>query len=281
MSAAPSSSTSDRKPSIDVRTLSMAQLQKLANKGSRRARAELEKRLSAPTSPAPLTMPPTAPAPLSPAPAKFDQPAVTAQSATGHRASHAPGHVASYSAGQSIHAPQHAPVHQVPHKPHVTPHPAPHPHHAQAPLPGGLPSLSTPPLDATHEPPSPQQALATQLTMIAQQDERRARASGTPKLLGMMLMGWSVLMLLGGLAMLRYSGGAYYLVSGMGTLAVGWLLLHCNRIALVVQPAILLVALAWAWHDNKGSLVLMLVQTTPLLIPAMWMLLQQAREPLE
>lgn len=278
MPAAPSSSSSDRKPSIDVRTLSMAQLQKLADKGSRRARAELEKRLGAPTSPAPLTMPPTAPAPL--APARPASAAAAAQPAAGHAALHAPA--TSHAARHPAPAPHHVAALQAPHRPPLAAQARPHAHHAPGPLPGGLPGLSAqPPAAAADEPPSPQQALAEQLALIAQQDERRARANGTPRLLGMVLMGWGLLMLLGGLAMLRYSGGAYYLVSGLGTTAVGWLLLRCSRLALVVQSALLLVALAWAWRDNKGSLILMLVQTTPLLIPAMWMLLRQAREPLE
>ena len=54
------------KPSVDVRTLSLTQLQKLADRGSRRARAELEGRMrasplaaAAPTH-APVTAPPPA-----------------------------------------------------------------------------------------------------------------------------------------------------------------------------------------------------------------------------
>lgn len=63
MSSAPAT---PHQPSIDVRTLSLAQLQKLAERGSRRARAELDSRLRAPQAPAapsaPAVAPPVAPA---------------------------------------------------------------------------------------------------------------------------------------------------------------------------------------------------------------------------
>ena len=53
------------KPSVDVRTLSLTQLQKLADRGSRRARAELEGRMraSALAAAAPTHAPVTAPPP--------------------------------------------------------------------------------------------------------------------------------------------------------------------------------------------------------------------------
>lgn len=59
MSSAPAT---PHQPSIDVRTLSLAQLQKLAERGSRRARAELDNRLRAPQAPAAPSTPAAAPA---------------------------------------------------------------------------------------------------------------------------------------------------------------------------------------------------------------------------
>ena len=66
MSAQPSSSSA--KSSVDVRTLSLVQLQKLAERGSRRAKAELEGRMRAavPAQP-PMAAAPVA-APVAPAP---------------------------------------------------------------------------------------------------------------------------------------------------------------------------------------------------------------------
>ena len=53
----------------------------------------------------------------------------------------------------------------------------------------------------------------------AWQDEARERAHGPPRLVGMVLIAWGVMMLLGGLIMLSRGGGLYYLFCGVGSAA--------------------------------------------------------------
>jgi hypothetical protein len=83
--------SADAPPRPDVRTLSLAQLQRLAVRGSRRARAELERRMAgmdARTPPLRSEPPPAAPAPRLVTAASLDQ--MTAQAASGANA-RAPG----------------------------------------------------------------------------------------------------------------------------------------------------------------------------------------------
>ena len=238
MPAAPSSSSA--KSSVDVRTLSLVQLQKLAERGSRRAKAELEGRMRASatdhgalvaSSAAPQARPQPSPLPASaPRPPAGPIPTLTERAAAA-------------SATSAIAAP-----------------------------------LATPPADA---PPAPHDALAQQLEMIARQDEARARADGPPRLVGLVLIAWGVMLLFGGLVMLSRGGGLYYLFCGVGSAAVGWLLMQCSRWALLLHGALLLVALAWAWQITKGSAGLALVQAAPLWIAALWMAVRPVREPLE
>ena len=68
-----SPSPTPRKPQIDVRRLSLVQLQALAARGSRRARAELEARMAAPPPPQARTAPPVPPMPLPDALAGMDR----------------------------------------------------------------------------------------------------------------------------------------------------------------------------------------------------------------
>ena len=150
----PAPSSSSAKSSVDVRTLSLVQLQKLAERGSRRAKAELEGRMRA--------------------------------SATDHGALAAPSAA-----------------------PQARPQPSPRPASAPRPPAGPIPTLTeraaaasatsaiaaplaTPPADA---PPAPHDALAQQLEMIARQDEARARADGPPRLVGLVLIAWGVMLL--------------------------------------------------------------------------------------
>ena len=226
------------KPSVDVRTLSLTQLQKLADRGSRRARAELEGRMrasalaaaAAPTH-APMTAPP--PAVRTPPPVA-DIPTLTVR--------------AEAASAQAARA---------------------------------LPSLGTPP-DATPDAPRPRHdALADQLQLMAQQDEARERAHGPPRLVGMVLIAWGVLLLFGALVMLGRGGGAYYLFCAVGSAAVGWLLMQSSRWAMALHGLLLLLALAWAWRANGGSLAMAVVQAAPLWIPALWMAVRPVREPLE
>ena len=224
MSAQPSSSSA--KSSVDVRTLSLVQLQKLAERGSRRAKAELEGRMRAavPAQP-PMAAAPVA-APVAPAP-----------------------------------RPPPVPI------PTLT---------ERAPAP---PLTAAPP--AAEAPPQPHDALVQQLELIARQDEARSRADGPPRLVGMVLIAWGVMMLLGGLIMLSRGGGLYYLFCGVGSAAVGWLLMQCSRWAMVLHGVLLLAALAWAWQIAKGSLGLAVVQAAPVWIAALWLAVRAVREPLE
>lgn len=225
------------KPSVDVRTLSLTQLQKLADRGSRRARAELEGRMraSALAAAAPTHAPVTAPPPaVRTPPPVADIPTLTVR--------------AEAASAQAARA---------------------------------LPSLGTPP-DATPDAPRPRHdALADQLQLMAQQDEARERAHGPPRLVGMVLIAWGVMMLLGGLIMLSRGGGLYYLFCGVGSAAVGWLLMQCSRWAMVLHGVLLLAALAWAWQIAKGSLGLAVVQAAPVWIAALWLAVRAVREPLE
>ena len=81
--------------------------------------------------------------------------------------------------------------------------------------------------------------------------------------------------------MLGRGGGAYYLFCAVGSAAVGWLLMQSSRWAMALHGLLLLLALAWAWRANGGSLAMAVVQAAPLWIPALWMAVRPVREPLE
>ncbi|MFD1894270.1 hypothetical protein [Ottowia beijingensis] len=232
MSAAPSSSSA--KSSVDVRTLSLVQLQKLAERGSRRAKAELEGRMRAATGSSPAAMP----------------------SATPPRPTSAP-------------------------RPPAGPIPTLTERAVAAPLRGAVDPPLAPPAPADDPAPAPHDALVQQLELIARQDEARSRADGPPRLVGLVLIAWGVMLMFGGLVMLSRGGGLYYLLCGVGSAAVGWLLLQCSRWAMVLHGVLLLVALAWAWQIAKGSFGLALVQAAPVWIAALWMAVRSVREPLE
>ncbi|OJV55137.1 MAG: hypothetical protein BGO36_16760 [Burkholderiales bacterium 68-10] len=226
---------------FDVRTMNLAQLQRLAERGSRRARAELEARMRAPDErPAPAE--PVAPA-LAPVAAPPAWPAAAQIPTLTVRVDPVP---AGATAGAATANP-----------PAPTPAPA---------------AIAVP-----HE------ALARQLQLIARQDEARARAGGPPRLVGLVLLAWGALLLLGGLVMLGRGGVAlYYLCCGLGAAAVGALLMRRSRWAMALHGALLLLALGWAWAGAaRHSLLLALIQAAPLLIPAAWMAVRAVREPLE
>ena len=206
-------------PNVDVRTLSLTQLQKLAEQGSRRARAELESRMGT-----------AAPGPR--------------PSARPHRAD--------------------------------VPKPAPAPRAAA----GAAPPMPVPGL-AVPAPSSDSDALLERLRMLAQHDDAQQRTDGPPRLVGMVLIGWGVLLLFGGLVLLSRGGGVYYAVCGLASVGVGWLLMRCSVWALYLHPALVLVALLWAWRGGaRGSLFMALVQAAPLIIPALWLAARPVREPL-
>lgn len=244
----PELSPEPRSSRIDVRALSLVQLQKLAERGSRRARAELEGRMRAAAQGAPDAVTPRVPP----------------------RASTAAPVVAS--------APSVASVASAP-RPSTPPRPS----VAAA----AIPTLTVRADGAAVSPAAPagalpSDALIDQLQLIAQQERVRERADGPPRLVGLVMMGWGALLLLGGLVMLAHGGGLFYAACGLGSAAVGWLLMRCSRWALVAHGALLLAMLGWAWAAQaRPSLGVALVQAAPVLIAAAWMAVRSVREPLE
>ncbi|MDO5289086.1 MAG: DUF3784 domain-containing protein [Pseudomonadota bacterium] len=254
MPAAPSKPSSD-KPRVDVRALSLTQLQKLAERGSRRAKAELEGRMRALAS----TASPTAAPEAASAPAYAPTPAPTPSAP---RAPLRP-------------APQAVPVLTERAVAAGTGAPA-QPPLAAAPL-GG----SAAPASEGSPAALPQQGLLEQLELMARQEQASRRVDGPPRLVGMALLAWGALMGLGGLVMLASGGGLYYFFCGLSAAAVGWLLLQCSRWAMALHGVLLLLALGWAWRGQAaGSVAMTVIQAAPLLIPAMWMLVRPVREPL-
>lgn len=169
-------------------------------------------------------------------------------------------------------------MHAVDALPVPSPMPTPAPTKAQPHGATVLPGARTP---AAPEAPVAGEALARQLHAIAQQDQARARADGPPRLVGLVLLAWGALLLLGGLLMVGRGGGLYYLFCGLGAALVGWLLMQRSRWAMVMHVGLLLLALGWAWAGAaRHHPLLTLVQAAPLLIPALWMVLRQVREPL-
>jgi len=235
MSSVPPSSAGSARPSLDVRSLTLVQLHKLAAQGSRRARAELEGRMRAAGSgPAPEA--PPAPA-AAPTPAMA--PAPTAPLA-----------------------------------------PAAPPDRAAARVPAAPRTAATSPAPAQPPASDPQLQQAEQLALLARQDEQRERISGPPRLVGLVMIIWGALFLLGSLAMLGHLGGLYYLYCALGSIAIGWLLMRCSRWAMALHGALLLGALGWAFA-SAGGIGMALAQAIPLLIPVLWMAVPSVREPLE
>ncbi|MEZ5607588.1 MAG: hypothetical protein R3E52_10770 [Burkholderiaceae bacterium] len=201
-SAPPASSAPRSTP--DVRTLNLVQLQRLAEAGSRRARAELERRMRA------------AAVPESPGAAAPPAPSAT-----------------------TVHRP-----------------------------PRGVPAAAAPPHDARIDP----------WVLIERQQLERARQDGPPRLVGLVLIAWGVLLGLGGLALLGRGGGAYYLLCGLACAGVGALLMRCSRWALGLQAVAVLLALAWAWRS--GGVLLAVLQAAPLWMAGLWLAAPAVREPL-
>lgn len=210
-SATPSTPHPDARP--DVRALSLSQLHQLAQQGSRRARAELERRMRAEDEAGSPPQTPAAPVSVS---------AAAPQAAAG---------------GQRL----------------------------------------KPPLLTDRVP--PEQSLIDQWTLVERQALEHSRASGPPRLVGLVLMAWAVVLGLGGLVLLARGGSAYYLLCALGSAAVGWLLMQRSRWAYAVHGVLVLVALAWA--GQGGSAALALVQAAPVWIAALWMAVAPVRDGLD
>ena len=213
-------STSAAPAAPDVRTLSLAQLHRLAGRGSRRAQAELERRMRA---------------------AAADEPA------------------APRSAPQP---PQRVPPPSTPSVPGLASRPLREPV-VPAAAPAAAPGSA---------------ALVDSWQLIERQQLERARADGPPRLVGRVLMGWGVLLGLGGVALLARSGSAYYLLSGAACAAVGALLMRVSRWAAPLHGVLIVLMLAWAWRGGSG--VQALLQAAPLWIAAAWIAVPAVREPL-
>jgi len=198
-----------------VRRLSLTQLHRLAGQGSRRAHAELERRMRAAGAPAPAASLPA------PQPARPAMPAPPAQ--------------------------------------------------ALRPRQDVLPAADGPMA-------ADRAALVDQWALIERQQIERSRADGPPRLVGLVLIAWGVLLGLGGLALLARSGSAYYLLCGLAAAAVGALLMRLSRWAAPLHGVLIVLMLAWAWRSGNG--VQALLQAAPLWLAAAWFAVPAVREPL-
>ena len=241
---------------IDVQKLSVVQLQQMADRGSRRARAELNARMG-------LIAPDRAANDAS-APRHAAAPPTLTERVL------APAAAPSVRAAPPIPAPPvAAPVAVVPDMSEV-----------RAAMPPLAPSMSLS-MSAPSTSGAPDPRVVEQLEAMARQDQQRNIADGPPRLVGMVLIVWGALLLLGALIMLGYRvGGGYYLFCGVSMVAVGWLLMQCSRWALALHGGLLLLGLGWAWAYAGGNLITALAQSAPLLLPGVWMLARPVREPL-
>lgn len=127
---------------------------------------------------------------------------------------------------------------------------------------------------------SQQERMAEHLAVISRQESAQTRADDVPRFIGLVVMVWGVLVVLGGIIMLASGRGLYILASGLAVSCVGWLLYKLKRLALPMHLIFLLAAVAWAWSGKSVSALEALTQSAPLLIPALWMLVPSVREPL-
>lgn len=121
-------------------------------------------------------------------------------------------------------------------------------------------------------------AHAERLQLMAQLTPDRNPA-GPPRLVGLILVVWGLLLGLGGLTLLVQSGNAYYVFCGLACVAVGYLLMRCSGWAAHAHIGLLVLALAWGWHSD-GSALGALAGALPLLIPILWLAVPSVREPL-
>lgn len=103
--------------------------------------------------------------------------------------------------------------------------------------------------------------------------------AGPPRLVGLVLLAWGILLALGGLALLVQHGNAYYVFCGLACVAVGFLLMRCSWWAAHVHVGLLALALAWGWQSD-GSALGALASALPLLVPLLWLAVPAVRAPL-
>ncbi|WP_448254991.1 hypothetical protein [Ottowia oryzae] len=268
-------------PRIDVRSLSVSQLQQLSARGSRRARAELEGRMRAgePAGPATRAPAPRAPAPVAHATRPGPVPGTTLPPAAeqGARPLAALSPATRVPPANPPTLTERASLNGL--TPVPTPPPAPTPARVAS---GPLQGAAIPPRGAGDEGHAAvlDEALQMRMALIARQEGSGARTSGPPRLLGMALIAWAALLVFGGLVSLRHGSGVYYLFCGASAAAVGWLLMRCKRWAMPVHGVLVLIALGWAWR-SQGSLGVALVQSAALWMPALWMTIRPVREGLD
>ena len=122
--------------------------------------------------------------------------------------------------------------------------------------------------------------VAERLAAISKQESAQNRADDVPRFIGLIIMIWGVLATFSGIIMLANGHGFYVLACGAAVCFVGWLLFKLKRLALPLHAVFLLAALVWAWSGKSSSMLEVLTQSVPLLVPAIWMLIPSIREPL-
>ena len=261
-------------PRIDVRSLSVSQLQQLSARGSRRARAELEGRMRA-SEPPRLATPDPAPHATRPAPVQGTS--LPTAGSQGARPLSALSPATRVPPANPPTLTERASLNGL--TPVATPPAAPTPARVAS---GPLQGAAIPPRGAGDEGHAAvlDEALQMRMALIARQEGSGARTSGPPRLLGMVLIAWAALLVFGGLVSLRHGSGVYYLFCGASAAAVGWLLMGCKRWAMPVHGVLVLIALGWAWR-SQGSLGVALVQSAALWMPALWMTIRPVREGLD
>ena len=157
--------------------------------------------------------------------------------------------------------------------------PIPEARHSAPPRPDSAPVPAKPPRpERTPAAQADPAALLDSWQLAERQQLEHSRADGPPRLVGLVLIAWGVLLGLGGLALLARNGNAYYLLCGVAVAAVGALLMRVSRWAVPLHGVLIAVLLAWAWRAGGGLQVLL--QAAPLWIPAAWIAVPAVREPL-
>lgn len=249
------------KPQIDVRTLNLAQLKMLADKGSRRARAELEARMRAMSAGA---APEAASRARSGAPA---QPSASSGFAPVTDFSALLAQPATQPASLQGSAPQPSPAAMPLSRAAIPPMPA-------------VPAVQNEPLHG-HD------AMLERLHLLGQQEDARRRTEGPPRLVGLVLMGWGGLVVLAGLVTIlagsHYRGiGGYYLFGGVLCAVAGKLLWNNRRLAIYVHAAASALMLLWGMYWSRSDGVFSaLMQSAPIWLSACWMAVGAIRDPLE
>lgn len=274
----------DKRPArqtIDVRSLTLVQLKKLTDKGSRRAKAELERRMRAMSAGAPAD-PPSASARSAAAPPLSA--ARPFESSSGFTpATDFAAMLAQPTRPADLPLPARA-------APAASPAASPFAVPAAPPRPPAVPPVmpaaaSAPPAGGAAAMNHPSDELAEKLRLLARQEDARQRSEDPPRLVGMALMAWGGMLFLGGLVVLLSSQhrglGGYYLLGGALCAFVGRLLWQNNRLAIVVHAtaAVFMFALSFMWR--KDGMLSTFMQSAPVWAAACWLAAPAVRDPLD